>query len=607
MTRSMIMSPKKRQGPFRAVRPAGLILMAAFLAAGCGDEPTNVPEPPIIHSVDKSVVSPGDTITITGEKFATSTTGNRVTFNNSLGRAYPFSATARVLEVVVSANAATGPMTVSAEDGPASEPVQIEVLRDVGEVWVIGGVNLNYSFKVPDPTGLSRYLIIPFSATSKALTWSYTLEPVASSTYLSLKSKQVAGRGGTEYIAARFERKLREDAVEYLQRLGYRPGPVPSKVPLQGPPAQTRTFKVLNDPEGSLSNPAYYSTVTATLRYEGVHVLIYSDDANPPGGFNQADYDQLGADYDNLYYPTDVAAFGSPSDIDGDSKIAILYTQVVDNLTPDGTAGSGFIAGFVNLADLGPNVFPAGTTNGMEVFYIMVPDSLGVTGNVFTKAAVQVVARETMAHEFEHMISYGYRFVDLGGQTNWAYLQVTWLEEGMAHIAEELNGMNRGNESRAELYLNDPGAVSLMGDDTLEQRGCIYLFLRYLSDRLQNNAIFYSLVRNNYVGARSIESVSGEKIFTTFADFLAALYLSNSSVPHESKFDFTTIDYPADFFPHLTVSTRSVSDGPVLNAAIKNAAADFYIFEDISDAALKMTVKPSQTASALRVVVARLQ
>ena len=100
--------------------------------------------------------------------------------------------------------------------------------------------------------------------------------------------------------------------------------------------------------------------------------------------------------------------------------------------------------------------------------------------------------------------------------------------------------------------------------------------------------------------------MSGENVFTTIADFFAALYLSGSAVPHDAKYDFTTIDYLGDFDP-VTVATRSVAAGAVTNAPIKNAAADFYIFENISDAALSMTVRPSTTASGLRVVVTRIQ
>jgi hypothetical protein len=578
------------------------------LIAGCGDDndnPVDVPELPVIGSVDRTVVAPGDTITITGQRFIASTGDNRVTFNNSLGRSYPISATTSRLEVVVPSNAASGGMTVTS-DGLTSEPVSIEVIHSVGEVWVVGGISLNYTIKLPDPTGLAQYLIIPHSATPTALTAGYSLEPAGTSVYPAPRANAAGRTGGTETIATRFKRNLREGAIKYLEQLGPRvkpPSPVAKSVQA---PAQTRTFWVLNTPFGDPIDPNNYSSVTATLRYQGTHTLIYSDDNNPSGGFDQTDYDALGADFDGSYYPNDVAAFGEPSDINADSRVTILYTRVVNDMTPAGTAGSGFIAGFVNLTDLGPNVYPAGTTNGMEICYILVPDPSGPDGHVFSRSKVQIIARETMAHEFEHMISYGYRFVNLGGQMTLAYLQTVWLEEGMAHIAEELNGLDRGNDIRANLYLSDPGVISLMGDDTLEQRGGIWLMLRYLSDSLQDNTIFFDLLRNSYVGAGSIEAVTGEDFFTTLADFFAALYLSGRAVPHDSKYDFTTITYPAGFVP-LAVTTRSVGSGPVTGQAIRNAAADFFVFENINNAALELTVRPSTSASALRVIVTRLQ
>ena len=198
MTRTPITRIRKRMRPALAAGLTGL-LITVVLGAGCGDDPTKVPDTPVIQSVDETIVSPGDTITITGKLFGASTGENRVTFNNSLGRANPITATTTRLVVIVPANAASGPMTVTV-DGLSSEPVLMEVLRSVGEVWVIGGVNLNYSFKVPDPTGTSRYLIIPHSATSKAMTTTYSLEPGATSVYPSSKRSAAARGGGTETI-----------------------------------------------------------------------------------------------------------------------------------------------------------------------------------------------------------------------------------------------------------------------------------------------------------------------------------------------------------------------------------------------------------------------
>jgi hypothetical protein len=184
------------------------------------------------------------------------------------------------------------------------------------------------------------------------------------------------------------------------------------------------------------------------------------------------------------------------------------------------------------------------------------------------------------------------------------YVQQTWLEEGMAHIAEDLNDINGGNVARANLYLADPGAVSLMGDDSLTQRGGIYLFLRYLGDQY-GNTIFKDIVRSRCVGTACVQNVTGENFFFSAADFFAALYLSNNgSIPHDSRYDYTSINYPGDFAP-LPVDNRSVSQGQ-MGGVVRNAAADFYTLGDISASAMTLSVTAG-TNSAIRLIVTRIQ
>ena len=51
----------------------------------------------------------------------------------------------------------------------------------------------------------------------------------------------------------------------------------------------------------------------------------------------------------------------------------------------------------------------------------------------------------------------------------------------LAHVAEDLNGDNSSNVARVNLFLEDPGTVTLIhGGDALDERGAEYLFLRYL-------------------------------------------------------------------------------------------------------------------------------
>jgi hypothetical protein len=281
----------------------------------------------------------------------------------------------------------------------------------------------------------------------------------------------------------------------------------------------------------------------------------------------------------------------------------------VNDLTPDGAATSGFIAGFVLLNDLAPNILPAGTSNGAEIFYSMVPDPNAEYGNAFPKTLVDDVVPGTLAHEFEHMISNGYRFVTLGRGTNPSYIQETWLEEGMAHMAEDLNAMDDQNIRRANLYLAEPYLHSLLGNadltsrDTLQQRGGIFLFLRYLSDQL-GEGILTTIVRSRNVGIASVESVTGVGFHTSVNDYLAALYLSDRGISTDTKYEYTSFDIQADF-ANLQVTDRAVQGG-VFGGEVRAAAGNFFRVTGASPPGLTIRVSSPEGAG-MRVTMTRIK
>lgn len=320
-------------------------------------------------------------------------------------------------------------------------------------------------------------------------------------------------------------------------------------------PTSTRSFYVLQCLDCSILDPDSYATITADLRYEGTHVLIYSDVNQPTESYTQADYDFLGAQFDNQIHPANTTAFGPETDIDGNGRVILLYSPAVDDLTPPGGAIMGFIAGFFLSTDLIPAMVPPGTSNGAELLYMMVPDPNGEYGNVFTKSLVMDVVPVTTAHEFEHQISFGFRFLTYGSSAT----QVTWLEEGMAHIAEDVNGFDSQNIARANLYLSDPGSTSLMGPDLIPMRGGMFLFLRYLGDRF-GEEIYRDIVRSSCVGESCLESATGHAFPEILNDFLVTLYLSQRGITSDPKYNYTSFDLQSDFDP-LFVMTHDLGEG----------------------------------------------
>ncbi len=594
-----------------------LLLIGAVLLSSCSsddDTPADVPVViPVLTALSDSTISPGDTLTLTGAKFASPASSNRVVFNNSEAASVPFFAAPDSLAVIVSANANTGGLYVTSK-GVASNKINVLVEgRGVGDVWVVGGGS-GYDFTVPVETGSERYLIIPHSATSTGVSYGYEVTPNNLPPAAAQDEAVMAGMAGTRDFAFDFTTAAREEAIEYLKTHEPREREPAREAPSSADTAApaSRNFWVLSCTGCSIQSPSSFATVTADLRYDGAHALIYSDVNQPTGGFTQADYDAFGANFDNSIYATNTEFFGSPTDIDNNGKIVILFTPRVNELTPDGTAQTGgFISGFVLFNDIAPNVFPAGTTNGGEVFYSMVPDPNGETGNTFPKTVVESVVPGTLAHEFEHMISNGYRFVVLGGGTDWRFLQQTWLEEGMAHMAEDLNEMDAQNILRANLYLKTPYATSLLGNaelrpyahDTLEQRGGIFLYLRYLGDQFGED-IYKTIVQSPLLGEASIADVTDMEFHASMADYLATLYLSNRGITSNPRYNFTSFDFQ-DTFGALDLDNRSASAGG-FSGAVRSATGKFYLVSGTQSASLKFGVSSSSSA-VVRCVVVRTE
>lgn len=253
-----------------------------------------------------------------------------------------------------------------------------------------------------------------------------------------------------------------------------------------------------------------FTTITAQVVYINDKVIIYNDVASPSGGFTSSDYQQIGDEFSSLIYPTDVSYFGTPLDLDNNSRIIILYTPQVNKLTPSGS--SGFVGGFFWAGDL----FPASGSGGCaqsnlgELFYVLAPDPTGtINNNARSTNSVRQGTRGTIAHEFQHMINASERIRSPILQP----FEEVWLDEALAHFAEDAVGRAvRGigeaddanfvttlggnandfnafffqNFSRLRTWMKDPGPLaptSSLADTSLAVRGAAWAFLHYTADQ----------------------------------------------------------------------------------------------------------------------------
>src|SRR3989449_7710629 len=149
----------------------------------------------------------------------------------------------------------------------------------------------------------------------------------------------------------------------------------------------------------------------------------------------QSDLDNLRAVFDTRLYETDTLAFGRESDIDNNGMVIVLMSAKVNSLVTAAQCNTtGFVAGYFFGADL-ITTPPFATGNAGEIFYSIVPDPSGTLSCTHSVTAVTQLVPVTFVHEFQHMISFNQHFLVRGN-----FPEDLWLNEGLAHYAEENGG-----------------------------------------------------------------------------------------------------------------------------------------------------------------------
>ena len=250
--------------------------------------------------------------------------------------------------------------------------------------------------------------------------------------------------------------------------------------------------------EGRVPSQSVQATVAAVndLVVAWIQDDLREDDDNIDPGRMQAIIDQFAEDY-----PLVVETFGAPSDVDGDGRVAVLVTHLMQDVG----AGGQFRASS------------------------LVPRRAGGDGNVtdllWTNPLVPEESyRSLLAHEFQHLINFNQHVLVRQGIS-----EESWLNEGLSHLAEDLvDEPPNDNYQLVRTFLGDPGSVGLSrGMLTLATRGAAYLFVRSLVDLL-GEGVLLRLVQTDRVGRGNIEAATGESFADLMARWGAQLYVSGT-------------------------------------------------------------------------------
>ena len=319
-----------------------------------------------------------------------------------------------------------------------------------------------------------------------------------------------------------------------------------------------RTFHVANSMTVNT-----YGTSVARLAYAGANVLIYVDTLAPTG-FTSDQLAAYGKLVDQTLYPIDTAAFGSPSDVDGNGRFIMVMSQVVNAMTPTSTCSSqGFVAGFFD-----PNDFSTtdANSNKGEVFYAIVPDPSGKFSCTHTVSDVTLDVPATFLHELQHLINYSQHVVLAQG----APLD-SWLDEGLSIVGEELGSLYYENKCPppacrttptqmfpdssqgfisgffwdAYQYALLPDTASILLEDDSDGgfawRGGAWLLTRYMADQYGNGAL-RKIATGPADGLAAITAATGQNFQSLIADFGVALYtdslpgLPRTTAPAANRF-----------------------------------------------------------------------
>jgi hypothetical protein len=336
------------------------------------------------------------------------------------------------------------------------------------------------------------------------------------------------------------ERALSENPSSALFNLG-RIAALAAPKPVVG---DKDTFNVCSDTLCTDFVPA-----PATVRSVGDRVAIYLDDAAPAGGYTQADLDDAGTLFDDFLHPIDTTAFGSESDINGDSVVVVLLTQRVNALRPNCNDDGIVILGYFFGADLLPLSSNNPGSNEAEIFYGLVPDPANPQCTI-DKADAAARLATTFIHEFQHMISFNQHVLVRGGNA-----EDTWLNEGLSHFAEELGGRQipdsecpnsiscaqeflEGDLNNAFGYLSSPEDFFLIEPATssggLEERGANWLFVRWLADHFAADTtlgtqLTRQLVATNQRGSANVTARTGVDFSILVGQWQLANYLGGLS------------------------------------------------------------------------------
>jgi hypothetical protein len=304
--------------------------------------------------------------------------------------------------------------------------------------------------------------------------------------------------------------------------------------------------------DGDVASASNYQAVRARLRAVGHRIQVYIDarDAQAVGPEVLRD---LVATFDDRVFPVAARTFGQARDIDGDGRFTVLISGWLTRLA----GGRYAVDGFVRGADFAPGL-PAPFSNRCDMMYLS--PALGPGPHL----------RTVLAHEYTHAVTFCAKSLAAPGAGPPGPEEEGWLDEALAHLAEDLHGFSRTNlDYRVSAFLSQPEKYRLVVDDYYAadlfrshgNRGGTYLFLRWCADRY-GPGLLPALIGSGRRGVANLEAATGESFADLYRAWSVALFQTGFDPSHGRGDGFRSLDVRGPFDDWDLAGPRTVAVAP---------------------------------------------
>jgi hypothetical protein len=550
----------------------------------------------VVSSISPSPMTPGSTVTITGAGFDPTASGNAVTIDGQPATVASATSTELVITVPTTlpctpSHQATVRVTAQGETAIGRQTLRVGTLRTLtlgSAVVLTNSSDINctelapasgrFAVNVLDastiPTAVTPFRFSGATSIPPGTTLSasaFTLRQSVRQTVLRRQSTAIERlqsiRSGAHNIELESNRLILTRMRNRFRRTPRKVAPSSARASLAaGVPVavgDTRTFRVLQPSTAVGASPTCASFVEITARavYVGGKGIIYEDVAAPLAGQMDDTFIQLGQAFDASMYPTVAAYFADPlvtdQFTDADQHLNMVFTPSIP---------SGFGAFVISCDFFERNTTDNQASNLGENFYARVPTVAGTGFNTDNPEVFFRSMRSVIVHEVKHIASFGAHLVN-----NASRFEESWLEEGMALVAEEVWARDRvysgatwkGNMTYASTlfcemrptvtgcrgtpfvvfghfswlysFLDLPGTTSLFGrvaDRDFTFYGVSWSFIRYNADRYAASETSYLQGITNATDVTGIANVArqaGADASQILGMWSLSLYLDENS------------------------------------------------------------------------------